>query len=197
MRPPPGWLLPKAWEFGLPAICREPAATPMSAVCLEQRCGWFYYRCAADRRQVGLPRPLARIKKQAVLDQQNSIQNQKYEKQRPAECLRSSAGWLLPKAWEFGLPTICRGPAVNPMNAVCRAQRSGWFYYRCAADRRQVGLPRPLARIKSRLCWVSRVLARLKHRLCWVSRPLARIKKQAVLHQQDYGQHLERAALDQ
>jgi hypothetical protein len=47
------------------------------------------------------------------------------------------------------LPTICRVPAAKPVGAVCLTLRAARFHDCCAADRRQVRLPRPAGRIKS------------------------------------------------
>ncbi|WP_218568432.1 hypothetical protein, partial [Pseudomonas sp. LS-2] len=50
-------------------------------------------------------------------------------------------------------------------------------------------LPRPPARIKSRLCWTVGFWSDLKDRLCWISRVPVRIKRQAVLKHLASGQN--------
>ncbi len=63
----PSCFCPQGVGARLPAICREPAAEPMDAVCQVNRVAGFCYRCAVDRGQGGTPprsllRPPARIK---------------------------------------------------------------------------------------------------------------------------------------
>ncbi len=118
----------------MPAIWREAAARSAHPINRSHR---FCDCCAAVRRQVGLPRPLARIK--SPLPSMRGFYPADAGLTAIGFCPEGVGAWLASDLARSGSKI---GAPDKPKSQVCDC---------CAADRRQVRLPRPLARIKSPL----------------------------------------------